>query len=259
MEIKILKEDKEQGKISFVVSEIGESMANAIRRSTAEIPILAIDEVEFYKNDSALYDEILAHRLALIPLRPKIKLAEREKCSCKGEGCKKCTVEIKLSAKGPATVYAEQLEGNIDVVYGKMPIVVLEEGQELELVAYARLGKAIEHAKFSPGLVYYRNVPNIKINKECETCEACANACPTNAIAFENGKLVVKDVYACDLCEACVEACKKEGKEDGIVIEKTNDIIFFIESWGQIPAREIFGEAIKVLRQNLKETAKALK
>ena len=42
-----------------------ESLANAIRRSVSEVPTLAIEEVEIFKNDSALYDEMLAHRLGL--------------------------------------------------------------------------------------------------------------------------------------------------------------------------------------------------
>ena len=44
------------------------SMANAIRRSVNYIPILAIDSLEITKNDSALYDEIIAHRVGLVPL-----------------------------------------------------------------------------------------------------------------------------------------------------------------------------------------------
>ena len=46
-----------------------ESLANAVRRSVAEVPTLAIDEVEIYKNDSPLYDEMLALRLGLVPLK----------------------------------------------------------------------------------------------------------------------------------------------------------------------------------------------
>ena len=41
---------------------ISESLANAVRRSLSEVPTLAIDEVEIFSNDSALYDEMLAHR-----------------------------------------------------------------------------------------------------------------------------------------------------------------------------------------------------
>ena len=42
--IKIISKNKE--KIVFE-TDIGESLANAIRRSVLEIPVLAIDEVEF--------------------------------------------------------------------------------------------------------------------------------------------------------------------------------------------------------------------
>ena len=49
--------------------DISESLANALRRSVSEISTLAIDEVEIFKNDSALYDEMLAHRLGLVPLK----------------------------------------------------------------------------------------------------------------------------------------------------------------------------------------------
>ena len=51
--------------VEAVVLDIDESLANAIRRSITEIPVLAIDEVEIYKNDSALYDEMLGLRLAV--------------------------------------------------------------------------------------------------------------------------------------------------------------------------------------------------
>lgn len=44
--MKILTKSNE--KISFV-EEVDESLANAIRRSVLEIPVLAIDEVEFFK------------------------------------------------------------------------------------------------------------------------------------------------------------------------------------------------------------------
>ena len=50
-------------------SDIDVSLANAIRRSVSEIPILAIYEADVYKNDSVLYDEVISHRLGLIPLK----------------------------------------------------------------------------------------------------------------------------------------------------------------------------------------------
>ena len=67
MEIKIL--NKTQDKLVFTVNGINSTLANTLRRLMAvEVPVLAIDLVEFTKNSSALYDEIIAHRLGLVPL-----------------------------------------------------------------------------------------------------------------------------------------------------------------------------------------------
>jgi len=255
--IKIISKDKE--KIIFE-SDMSESMANAIRRSALEIPILAIDEVEIFKNDSALYDEIIAHRLGLMPLITEKSFTEREKCSCKGKGCSKCSVDLKLKVKGPVTVYSKDLKGKAKPVYDKIPLVILNKEQELELVARARLGKGIEHSKFSPGFVYYRNLAKIQIDKDCDSCKECVEACPQKILKLEKNKVDFdeKEIYKCDLCEACVEACKKHGK-NSIKISKSDEMVFFIESWGQIKAEEIFNKAVDALNDNLKHLEKQVK
>ena len=43
----------------------------------------------------------------------------------------------------------------------------MKKGQELEILATAKVGKGSEHSKFSPGLMFYRDVVEIKIDKEC--------------------------------------------------------------------------------------------
>jgi len=244
-------------KLSFLIEDTDETIMNAIRRSIQEIPILAIDEVEFINNDSALFDEIIAHRLGLIPLKQE-NLEERDECSCKGKGCSKCTISLKLEAKGPGTVYSSQLKGKAKVIYGAMPITFLEKNQELKLNATATLGKGIEHAKFSSGLVYFRHLVTLDIKKECDACEACVKACPLNILSVDNKKIKVVDIKKCDACEACVEACKKEGK-DCINLKTSNkDFIFTIESWGQITPKEIFIGAIETLEKNLKIFSKKM-
>lgn len=249
--------NKEEKKISFVTN-MDESLANAIRRSVLEIPILAIDEVEIYKNDSALYDEVLAHRLGLVPLVTEKTFTEREKCTCKGKGCSKCSVDLKIQANGPATVYSGNLKGKAEIVYDKIPIVILNKDQEIELVARAKLGKGIEHSKYSPGLVFYRNLAKIEVDKSCDDCKKCVEACPQKIISIEKGKVEVKDIYKCDLCGVCVEACKQENK-NAIKISESEEIMFFIESWGQIKPEEIFKKAVEQLNSNLQELSKAVK
>lgn len=70
------------------------SLANAIRRTLSEVKTLAIDEVEMYHNDSALYDEMITHRLGLIPLKTEGKMSDKTK------------IDLKLSKIGPCTVYS---------------------------------------------------------------------------------------------------------------------------------------------------------
>ncbi|KAH4026220.1 DNA-directed RNA polymerases I and III subunit RPAC1 [Parastagonospora nodorum] len=54
---------------SFSLTGIDTSVANAFRRILlAEIPTLAIEDVFIYQNTSIIQDEVLAHRLGLIPL-----------------------------------------------------------------------------------------------------------------------------------------------------------------------------------------------
>ncbi len=256
MEIKQIQKGEE--KIIFEVSDINETIANSIRRSVQEVPVLAVDTVEFVKNDSALFDEILAHRIGLVSLETDKTLTRQEDCSCKGKGCSKCTSTLKLSSKGQCIVYASDLKGSTKVIYPKTPIVQLAKEQELQLNAYARLGTGREHAKFSPGIIYYKNKVDITAGKECDACRKCVESCPLNLIELNDGKISVKDLEKCDLCEACVEACAKHGK-NALKVEKIpNTFIITVESWGQMTAREIFIESCRVLKDNLAQLEKKI-
>jgi len=228
--------EKTEEKLIFN-TDINYSLANAIRKSVNEIPVLAIEEVDIYKNDSALYDQIIAHRIGLIPLKNQ-KLKEGQ------------TVELKLRVTG-GEVLAKELKGHAEVVYGNIPIVLLEKEQEIELVARARAGKGKEHAKFIPGLVYYRTLPKIEIFKEGEKHKELAELYPK---LFEfDGKLKIKNAWECDLEQDDLKNFR------GITITSTNEIIFYIESWGQISPKDIFIDSIKELNNNLSELSKALK
>ena len=219
--------EKTKTRIGFITN-IDESLANAIRRSSSEIPVLAIEEVEFHKNDSALYDEILAHRIGLIPLKDTRKINETDKCSCNGKGCNKCQIQLTLKAKGPATVYSGSIKGDVGMIYNKIPIVLLDKDQELEFIGFARIGKAVNHAKFSPGFMFYRHATEVREMK---------NKTEGDFIYMPKHDLV--QTYERDLIDDFVEIRKK----DSTVLAKvcpTEELIIEIESFGQIPAKDIF-------------------
>lgn len=231
------------------ILDTNESLVNAIRRSANEIPILAIEFVEIHKNDSALYDEIIAHRMGLIPLKTNRKLTEHEKCSCKGKGCSKCQIKLSLKVKGEPTVYSGELKGDVEIIYDKMPIVILEKEQELQVVTIARLGKGINHAKFSPGLVYYRHITEISL-KDKEKGKAIIEKLGDSIIGEEKG------IYKCSKDIDYVETI---GGSEAVETKPGKELMFFIESWGQISSKEIFSDAVKALDANLKELSKSVK
>ena len=216
--------------------DANESLANAIRRSVSEVPTLAIDDVEIFRNDSALYDEVLALRLGLIPLKTEKGMSKKTK------------IDLKLSKTGPCTVYASDLDGNAEIVHPKIPIVILGDGHKLELVATAVLGRGIEHAKFVPGLCYYRHLLEVKSSPEADKI-------------VENSKGFIKpekkgSKWICDINEA--EADKIEGIEKGSVVA-ADEMLLVIESYGNMDAKDILVKAIDALSDNLDEFEKSLK
>lgn len=215
------------------------TLANALRRSVAEIPTIAISEVDVYKNDSALYDEVVAHRLGLIPLKNQ-KMKEGE------------AVELKIKAKGSdkgEEVLSEEL-GDL-VVYKDIPVTYLEKGQELEVVARATVGYGKDHAKHIPGLVYYKILNEIKVSKDGEKQSELAEIYP-KTFSFD-GKLKVKNGWADDL--------DQEDMKDfpGITITPTDEVVMIIETWNQMSCKDIVLDSIKALDKNLNELSKSIK
>ncbi len=248
--------EKTKERLVFMV-DTNESLANAIRRSSFEIPIVAIDEVEFHKNDSALYDEIIAHRLGLIPIKENRKLNEPEKCSCEGKKCNKCQIQISMKAVGPTTVHASDLKGDVEVIFGKMPIVILEKDQAIQSLCFARLGKAVNHAKYSSGLFYYRNVSEVNI-KNNDVGEKIISKLNNSLINAPKGKIKSGEIYQSSKDTDYIETLTDD-KKDSIEVKTGKEIIFFIESWGQKNAKDIFIEAVNVLYDNLKVILKEIK
>ena len=68
MEIRVLENSKDNGTLSFILKDSDHVFANTLRRLMIdEVPTMAIEEVEFQKNNSIAYDEMIAHRLGLVP------------------------------------------------------------------------------------------------------------------------------------------------------------------------------------------------
>lgn len=158
--MKISNVEKKDKTLTFVLEDVTPAFANTLRRAMiAEVPVLAIDDVTIFENNSALYDEVVAHRIGLIPIKTDLRTFKLpDECTCKGKGCTKCQVSFTLVKKGPCTVLSGDLKPSdpkTTVTDPDIPITKLLENQKIKIEAVAMLGRGKEHAKWQPGVISY--------------------------------------------------------------------------------------------------------
>ncbi|MBT3262363.1 DNA-directed RNA polymerase subunit D [Candidatus Woesearchaeota archaeon] len=255
MDIKVLKKD--DTKVSFQISKINPSIANAIRRYIlAYVPTMAIDEIEFKKNGSALYDEMLALRLGLTPLKTDLKSYKLwEGKEADRPHSAQYELKLTMNVEGPLTVYASDLESQDPKVVPaieKTIITKLLEGQSIELIATARLGQGKEHAKYTPGLAIYRGVPQLTTTKDSNVTAVLEKL--SEVIEKKGTGLEIKDLTRWN--EAHEDFCEMNGIE---VTSSKEDFIFTIESWGQLAPGEILKTAVEMFDAKIEEFETAIK
>jgi DNA-directed RNA polymerase subunit D len=138
VEIKVLEKDDEH--LRLLIQGVNVPYMNALRRIvTSEVPCMAIDEIVMVENSSVLQDEIIAHRLGLVPLKTDLDSYNLpEECPCKSEfGCNLCRVTLALdveSKEGSRTIYSGDLKSESETVVqlsDKIPIVKLAKEQKI--------------------------------------------------------------------------------------------------------------------------------
>ena len=251
----------------FRISGVTPALVNSLRRTIlSDTPILAIHEVMFFENESPMHDEIVSHRLGLIPLTtPPDKYVQPELCDCKSElGCAKCRVSLLLdvtsAADRPTVVYSGDLKSEdpeVQPVSTKIPITKLGPSRRLKLEAYARVGIGSSHAKWQPAAtVSYKSQPIVTVTPQCDACAACVAACPQKILKTQEGKLVVVDTDLCTVCRDCVKACPQD--PPAIVPERIRDnFIFFIQSTGALHPTELVSIAARMLKEKANSVSKA--
>ncbi len=270
MELNILElQDKY---MKFEIKGITPSMANALRRTLInDIPKLAIHKVIFhhgqirdmegkvYDSTTPLFDEIIAHRLGLIPLPTDLNMKFREDCdNPPDEGCPLCTVIYNLNKHGPATVYS----GDLLPVGGEkyrpvdplIPIVKLKDNQAILLEAEAIMGTAREHAKWQvTSGVTYKYHREIMVKKDdSEYWEEVKQACPSSVIYEDKEKIVFTDDVECNAIAKILSFDNPEIKEDD------SWFIFQFETDGSLSAKDTLDYALQRLEKrfsNIRELA----
>ncbi len=244
MEPKFQILEKREDSIKFLVEGIDVPFANALRRTIlSEVPTFAVDEVEFFENDSALFDEIIAHRLAMVPLT-----TPSDRFSLDALELDEYTVTLSLEAEGPGVVYSCDIKSDDEGVKPAnpdIPIVKLAEGQRISFNAYARLGRGKDHAKWQPGFVHYKYLTRIHVSKEVPNWEELKALAGKRGLPFDETEteLLITTTKAFYL------PGEFEGFKDDKIVEEVipDTFVFTVESNGELPVEEIVATALKIL------------
>jgi DNA-directed RNA polymerase subunit D len=235
---------------------------NSLRRiMIADLPKLAVDDVVIYDNTSALFDEIIAHRLGLIPIPTDLDLLTfRDECTCKGKGCPNCTVRYTLSKEGDGVVYSGDLqpaEKSWAIKEDKIPIVELFNDQRLILEVEAVLGRGKTQAKWqavqAPG---YKFMPIINFDKKkINDVKEFIKTLPDGLVALKGEKLEILDIEKVPVIESQIN----KQDIDFIDIKRDNtNIIFSFETDGALSAEDALINSSKILQEKYAEFGKLL-
>ena len=231
----------------FLITKAGpEGIAylNAIRRAIiSQLPSFAIEDVTVYENNSALFNEYIAHRLGLIPLTYEESMVPDAQ------------VEFSLMAEGPCTVYSRDLktaDEKVRVFAQNVPIAVLGLDQKLRLEAVAILGTAKTHAKFQCAHASYAALTELTPQKKVSEDDIVQ----TYAASSEKPEEFAKKHP--ELCDFNLEHVKI-GETAYKVECKDDSFLFYVESYNNIPAEKQFENAVALVKAKLSELSAALK
>ncbi|XP_023953599.2 DNA-directed RNA polymerases I and III subunit RPAC1 [Bicyclus anynana] len=275
----------DNSEMEFDLIGIQPAFANAFRRlMLSEVPSMAIEKVMIKNNTSIIQDEVLAHRLGLIPLKADPKLFEY-RAEDSTDGTEFDTLEFTLKIKCSAnksqpkdsfraedlyenhSVYSSSIkwhpignqasvhkETEVGPVHSDILISKMRPGHELDLHLVAVKGIGKDHAKFSPvATASYRLLPEITLTREVTGGEAtllqsCFSPC---VIGIDSdGRAFVRDARY-DSCSRNVY--RYDSIKDAVVLSRIrNHFIFNVESVGAMLPSVIFVEAVKILRDKCK-------
>ena len=276
MKVNILQMEDNYAQIEF--KDVNYSFVNSVRRSLVSmVPCLALHEIDFhmgslgsyvdeesgdereYESISAMFNEIVAHRLGMLPIPTDEKTIEAFGDSI-GDDSKQPDIMYSLHKQGPCTVYSGDLEpvtgdNSLIIPETNVPIVKLAEGQAILVYAKAKMGNAQKHTKW-----------------QCVVAPRFYQA-PTITISSGKGSKAIFDIvdkkdfkkkgkfHVIDNPVKAHAALKKleqlwndkEAKESMEVTSKKDHFIFEFETNGAMKAKLALEQALKALDKHCNE------
>jgi len=260
LNMKITVLEKTEDTLKLRIEGVRPGLMNALRRIIiSETPTMAIEEVVILENQSPLFDEMIAHRLGLVPLTTNYDTyVLSSECTCEGVGCHLCQAGFTMEVEAPEDGYIattkdlKPQDPDIIPVSENIPLAKMAKGQRIVVEAYARLGIGQDHAKWQPvSTMAYKMIPHVEVDaKKCDGCKECVEACFRQVFEMQDGKAAVVDEMNCTLCNLCVKTCDVQAIT---VTYDENNFIVIIESTGAAPPEQIIEKSLDVFRQKYEE------
>ncbi|ORZ00813.1 DNA-directed RNA polymerase [Syncephalastrum racemosum] len=282
-----------QHSIEFDLIGVDASIANAFRRILiAEVATMAIETVYVVNNTSIIQDEVLSHRLGLIPIkadplmfaymqpdenptdlntivfRLKVKCEVNPDASPDETDPKKKYINSHVYSSHlvwePKGSQAERFkDAPIRPVHDDILIAKLRPGQEIDVELHCCKGIGKEHAKWSPvSTASYRLLPEIRIlepitGDAAYRFQKCFSPGVIKVVK-ENG-VPTAQVDKARNDTVSREVLRHKEFENKVQLTRVRDhFIFNIESTGIIPPEDLFVLAINVLEEKIKHNRASL-
>ena len=247
MDIKNVYEDGNVTK--YLVKGTNCAFMNALRRiMMSNVPCLAVDTVNIYENDSVIFDEMLAHRLGMMPVKTDVKSYK------KGD-----TVKLVLEKTGPGIVTAKDIkctDPKIEILDKKIMIAKLDKEQKIRIEMTATMEAGKSHARHQPAIVSYNEVPEIDNSKAYANTKEILADFPEGIIEAKAGKLFLMDPYNTKIQNQYGDIMDKHGVK---MAYSDTDFVLTIETTGQMTSKEVVEAALKELSAKAEELEKELK
>ena len=236
---------------------------------------MAIEHVYIEMNSSLIHDEVLAHRLGLIPIKVDPRLFDFREEGDDANSANTLVFTMDVHCERPddwgsepytMPVYASHLEwspqgdqeetlNSVRPAYDDILIAKLRPGQSIKLEVHCVKGVGKDHAKFSPvATASYRLMPGVSFKQDIVGTDAAklVAMCPLKVFDLEDTKkkseqrAVVARPRDCSVCRECI---RLDGWADKVRLYRLPDhFIFKVESVGMLSPREIVVEALDILK-----------
>jgi DNA-directed RNA polymerase subunit D len=274
-------------RIKILITDTDAAQANAIRRTIlTDVPKMAISKVrfelgqtqdqkgEYFESVNALPDEVIAHRLAMIPIPTYLDefvfpeddpanegLPEDQwgspasqiiyHCSIRGSSSEN-KEETKTVRAGDLNVLGET-KLQISESHQDIPLTILLHGQYLEFYAYATLGRGRDHAKWAPAsaVSFHQREVAVLNNKKKAKLLFDLDLGISQADFGKDGRVEGVDMVE-KVRKAMAQVSRGTGREadfdNAITLEKVDgEFIFSFDTDGALSPEAVFNQACEAL------------